>query len=150
MESLTGVSLPSECASSGYQSGSSIASVASVSSVLSEASSQPTIGTTGGGNTAPGTSVGQPGAAGSNVKKEKKLGQGPKKERQPRLHLKKVSKNAEGTVVECIFDTYKNNTITFRFGIDVDAPYEVATNMVSCIKLTFEVIVFYSDIGFNK
>ena len=105
-----------------------------MSSVLSETSSQVSGASgisVGGSSTIPSTPALQSGVAISNTKKEKKPVQGPKKERQPKLHLKKVSKNAEGTVVECIFDTFKNTTITFRFGIDADAPDEIAANMVS-------------------
>lgn len=133
------MSIQSESTTSDYQSGSSVASISSVSSVLSEASQVPNASASGGGNILVGTV--QVGAAGSSVKKEKKPGQGPKKERQPRLHLKKVSKNAEGTVAECIFDTYKNNTITFRFGVDDDGPDEIATNMVGYSFINLEIFI---------
>ena len=33
-------------------------------------------------------------------------------------------------MVECSFDTYKNNRIIFKFGLDEDEPDEVAENMV--------------------
>ena len=66
---------------------------------------------------------------------EKKDGKGAvktgKKERLPRIQLKRVEGSPEGPVVECSFDTYKNNRITFKFGIDDDEPDEVSANMVS-------------------
>lgn len=54
-----------------------------------------------------------------------------KKERLPRIQLKRIEGSPEGPVVECSFDTYKNNRITFKFGIDDDEPDEVSANMVS-------------------
>ena len=66
---------------------------------------------------------------------EKKDGKGAvktgKKERLPRIQLKRIEGSPEGPVVECSFDTYKNNRITFKFGIDDDEPDEVSANMVS-------------------
>ena len=66
---------------------------------------------------------------------EKKDGKGAakmgKKERLPRIQLKRIEGSPEGPVVECSFDTYKNNRITFKFGIDDDEPDEVSANMAS-------------------
>ena len=64
-------------------------------------------------------------------KKDKPVGKVVKKERLPKIQLKRIVGLAEGTVVECSFDTYKNARITFRFGIDDDEPDEISTNMVS-------------------
>jgi len=37
--------------------------------------------------------------------------------------------------VECSFDTYKNNRIIFKFGLDEDEPDEVAENMVCLFEV---------------
>ena len=63
-------------------------------------------------------------------KKDKPI-KGPKKERLPKVQLRKIEKKAEGIVVECTFDTYKSNRITFRFDVKIDDPEDIADNMVS-------------------
>ena len=52
------------------------------------------------------------------------------KDRKPKLTM--IS--ADGDVVECSFETYKLQTITFKFGLsDDDTPEDIARNMVSNI-----------------
>lgn len=49
------------------------------------------------------------------------------KDRKPKLTM--IS--ADGDVVECSFETYKQQTITFKFGLsDDDTPEDIARNMV--------------------
>lgn len=80
------------------------------------------------------TSMSAPSGSTSAAEKKDKTGAKPvKKERLPRIMLKKIEGSPEGLVVECSFDTYKNNRIIFKFGLDDDEPDEVATNMVSFI-----------------
>lgn len=55
---------------------------------------------------------------------------GTKKERLPRVQLRKIEMKAEGLVVECTFDTYKSNRITFRFDVKIDDPKDIADSMV--------------------
>ena len=72
----------------------------------------------------------------SSAEKKDKTGTKPaKKERLPRIQLKKIEGSAEGPVVECSFDTYKNNRIIFKFGLDEDEPDEVAENMVCLFEV---------------
>ena len=83
----------------------------------------------------------------SSASLEKKDGKGAvksgKKERLPRIQLKRIEGSPEEPVVECSFDTYKNNKITFKFGIDDDEPDEVSANMVShLIKIKKERIEY--------
>lgn len=62
--------------------------------------------------------------------KKDKPAKGGKKERLPRVQLRKIEKKTEGLVVECTFDTYKSNRITFRFDVKIDDPEDIADSMV--------------------
>ena len=67
----------------------------------------------------------------SMTKREKtQTGKG-KKDRLPRIQL--IGK--EDDIVECVFDTYRNERIQFKFGILDDEPPDVADNMVSTLSL---------------
>ena len=123
--------------SSGYASNSSsLSSNISVASSASEVYSTGTPASSGGVINV--SSVSTPAPPGSTVPAEKKDKTGTKptkKERLPRIQLKRITGSPEGPVAECSFDTYKNNRITFKFGIDDDEPDEVAVNMVICTVL---------------
>lgn len=125
--------------SSGYASNSSSLSSASVATASSEVSSvgmsgSNTMGSLSGAVNVSSTSMSAPSGSTSAAEKKDKTGAKPvKKERLPRIMLKKIEGSPEGLVVECSFDTYKNNRIIFKFGLDDDEPDEVATNMVSFI-----------------
>ena len=122
--------------SSGYASNSSsLSSNISVASSASEVYSTGTPASSAGSSTSAVnvSSVSTPAPPGSTVPAEKKDKTGTKptkKERLPRIQLKRITGSPEGPVAECSFDTYKNNRITFKFGIDDDEPDEVAVNMV--------------------
>ena len=126
--------------SSGYASNSSsLSSAYSVTTASSEVSSvgtsgSITSGTVSGAFNVSSTSVPAPsGSMTAMEKKDKTSAKPAKKERLPRIQLKRIEGSPEGPVVECSFDTYKNNRITFKFGIDDDEPDEVAANMVSLV-----------------
>lgn len=128
--------------SSGYASNSSsLSSNISVASSASEVYSTGTPASSAGGGITSAvnvSSVSTPAPPGSTVPAEKKDKTGTKptkKERLPRIQLKRITGSPEGPVAECSFDTYKNNRITFKFGIDDDEPDEVAVNMVICTVL---------------
>ena len=79
----------------------------------------------------PSLSVPPHSASSSTAEKKDKTGaKSTKKERLPRIQLKRIEGSPEGPVAECSFDTYKNNRIIFKFGLDEDEPDEVAANMV--------------------
>jgi cytoskeletal protein RodZ len=59
---------------------------------------------------------------GNNKGKEK----GKKKDRLPKLTVRSY----DDTVAECVFDTHKNEKITFRFGLKEDAPEDIALKMI--------------------
>ena len=124
--------------SSGYASNSSsLSSNISVASSASEVYSTGTPASSAGSITSAVnvSSVSTPAPPGSTIPAEKKDKTGTKptkKERLPRIQLKRITGSPEGPVAECSFDTYKNNRITFKFGIDDDEPDEVAVNMVIC------------------
>ena len=123
--------------SSGYASNpSSLSSATSVAPASSEVSSAGSSisGSLSGTVAVSSSSVPAPSGSTAAMEKKDKTGAKPvKKERLPRIQLKRIEGSPEGPVVECSFDTYKNNRITFKFGIDDDEPDEVATNMVSAI-----------------
>lgn len=136
--------------SSGYASNASSVSSASVGSTSSETPAVVTTGSSIGGSltgavSVPSTPIPVPsGSTSVTDKKEKTVTKPVKKERLPRIQLKRIEGSPEGPVVECSFDTYKNNRIIFKFGIDDDEPEEVATNMIEaghlqeCNKQLFE------------
>lgn len=120
--------------SSGYISNAScLSSVSSVVSSINEVTSMGSAGFPSCGSQSSTTNVALVPAP--TASSEKKDGKGAvkigKKERLPRIQLKRIEGSPEGPVVECSFDTYKNNRITFKFGIDDDEPDEVSANMVS-------------------
>lgn len=120
--------------SSGYvSSASSLSSVSSVVPSINEVTSLGSAGSPTCGSQSSTTNVTLVPAP--TASSEKKDGKGAvktgKKERLPRIQLKRIEGSPEGPVVECSFDTYKNNRITFKFGIDDDEPDEVSANMVS-------------------
>lgn len=79
----------------------------------------------------PSLSVPPHSASSSTAEKKDKTGaKSTKKERLPRIQLKRIEGSPEGPVAECSFDTYKNNRIIFKFGLDEDEPDEVAANMI--------------------
>ena len=124
--------------SSGYASNlSPLSSAISVTSASSDVSSVGTSAASGTSDSLSGAvnaaSMPAPASSGNTVAAEKKDKTGTKpvkKERLPRIQLKRIEGPPEEPVVECSFDTYKNNRITFKFGIDDDEPDEVAANMV--------------------
>lgn len=120
--------------SSGYISNAScLSSVSSVVSSINQVTSMGSAGFPSCGSQSSTTNVALVPAP--TASSEKKDGKGAvktgKKERLPRIQLKRIEGSPEGPVVECSFDTYKNNRITFKFGIDDDEPDEVSANMVS-------------------
>ena len=118
--------------SSGYVSNaSSLSSVSSVIPSLHEVSSVGSAGFTTSGSHTSAVNVTSLPAPLSEKKDAKTAAKPGKKERLPRIQLKRIEGSPEGPVVECSFDTYKNNRIIFKFGIDDDEPDEVSTNMVS-------------------
>lgn len=127
--------------SSGYASNASSVSSASVGLTSSETPAVVTTGSSIGGSltgavSVPSTPIPVPsGSTSVTDKKEKTVTKPVKKERLPRIQLKRIEGSPEGPVVECSFDTYKNNRIIFKFGIDDDEPEEVATNMVRLFVL---------------
>ena len=121
-------------ASSGYVSNAS--SLSSVSSVVPSINEVTSVGSAGVPSCASQSSSSNvalvPAPTASSEKKDGKgAAKTGKKERLPRIQLKRIEGSPEGPVVECSFDTYKNNRITFKFGIDDDEPDEVSANMVS-------------------
>jgi len=121
-------------ASSGYVSNaSSLSSVSSGVSSINDVTSMGSVGVPFSGSQSYTTNVALVSAPSASL--EKKDGKGAvksgKKERLPRIQLKRIEGSPEEPVVECSFDTYKNNKITFKFGIDDDEPDEVSANMVS-------------------
>ena len=53
-----------------------------------------------------------------------------KKEKLPKLTLTALK---DESVVECLFDTFKNTRITFLFGIKEDLPEDIAQKMVRIV-----------------
>ena len=119
--------------SSGYVSNAS--SLSSMSSVVPSINEVTSIGSAGFPSCGSQSSTNVTLVPAPTLSSEKKDGKGAaktgKKERLPRIQLKRIEGSPEGPVVECSFDTYKNNRITFKFGIDDDEPDEVSANMVS-------------------
>lgn len=51
----------------------------------------------------------------------------PKKDRLPKLTLQSLK---DGSVAECLFDTFRSARITFQFGIQLDTAEDIADKMV--------------------
>lgn len=65
--------------------------------------------------------------ANSSMSHGKVKDKGKKKDRLPKLTLHCI-KDTE--IAECLFDTHKNARITFQFGLQEDAPEDIADKMV--------------------
>eukprot|EP00794_Sanderia_malayensis_P006327 gene6327-7052_t len=64
-----------------------------------------------------------------------------KKDRMPKVTLQSV---VDENVAECLFDTFKNVKITFKFGIEDDEPEEVAEKMIDAGHLRNENIEIFT------